>query len=182
MNGPASSAAHVDSSAALRTTATPDGSFVVFLIGMQVRTWWRPDLWVPVVRAMGRMMRELRAHPELGLVGIMGTGLSNPIVMIQYWRSIEHLYSFSTSRDRSHMPAWVEYNERIRKTRAVGVWHETYAVDPGKHETLYVNMPPFGLAAAFGSVPAVGKRFTARGRLSAEGLSAEGLSGEEKGA
>lgn len=149
-------------------TAAPDGSFAVFLIGMRVNRWWRPDLWVPVLLSMGRMLRELRAHPELGLLGVMPTGLSNPVVLVQYWRSAEHLMRFAANRELTHLPAWTEYNRRVHATDAVGVWHETYVVEPGRHESIYVNMPACGLGAAFGVRPAEGKRSSARGRLSAE--------------
>lgn len=147
------------------TTAQVEGGFAVFLIGMRVNRWWRPDLWLPVLLAMGRMLRELRARPELGLLGIAPTGFANPVVLVQYWRSAEHLLRFASQRDAAHLPAWSAFNRRVRATRAVGVWHETYVVAPGAHESVYVNMPPFGLGAAFGVRPADGRRATAAGRL-----------------
>ena len=45
------------------------------------------------------------------------------------------------------------------------VWHEAYRVRPGDFETVYNNMPPFGLARATHAVAAVGRRETAAGRL-----------------
>jgi len=156
-----------DDQAAHRTTANADGSFVVFLIGMRINRWWRPDQWVPVIGAMGRMIRELRTRPELGLLGLTATGLSNPLVLVQYWRSIEQLQAFATGRDGLHLPAWKAFNARARATQAVGVWRETYVMRPGNHESVYINMPPFGLGAAFGVLPATGARSTAHGRLAA---------------
>lgn len=147
------------------TTAQVEGGFAVFLIGMRVNRWWRPDLWLPVLLAMGRMLRELRARPELGLLGMAPTGFANPVVLVQYWRSAEHLLRFASQRDAAHLPAWSAFNRRVRATRAVGVWHETYVIAPGAHESVYVNMPPFGLGAAFGVRPADGHRATAAGRL-----------------
>jgi hypothetical protein len=49
----------------------------------------------------------------------------------------------------------------------VGVWHETYAVEPGRYEALYGSMPLFGLAKATQVTRAVrpGQRRTARERL-----------------
>lgn len=35
----------------------------------------------------------------------------------------------------------------------VGIWHETYAVPAGGHESVYVGMPITGLAAATTSLP-----------------------------
>ncbi len=43
------------------------------------------------------------------------------------------------------------------KDGSIGIWHETYLVEPGKFECVYGNMPPFGLAAATNSVKAEGR-------------------------
>ncbi len=51
-----------------RMTASLDGDFVVFLIGMRVNKPLRIDKWLPVVTAMTRMIAELRAQPALGLL------------------------------------------------------------------------------------------------------------------
>jgi hypothetical protein len=146
-------------------TAAADGDFVVFLLGMRINRWWRVDLWLPVLFAMMRMLRELRAHPELGLMGVAPTGFSNPVVLVQYWKSVESLQQFAKSPDQPHLPAWSEFNRRARRTRAVGVWHETYVIPRGGHESIYVNMPSFGLGAAFGTRPAIGPLAEAAGRL-----------------
>jgi len=39
----------------------------------------------------------------------------------------------------------------------VGIWHETFIVPAGSYETVYDDMPAYGLAAATGVVP-VGRR------------------------
>lgn len=148
-------------------TAQLEGGIVVFLIGMRINRWWRPDLWLPVLWSTGRMLRELRARPELGLLGVMPTGLSNPLVLVQYWRSVELLQRFASAKEHPHLAAWGDFHRRVRKTNAVGVWHETYVVPPGGHESIYVNMPPFGLGAAVGTRPAVGPLASAAGRLRA---------------
>lgn len=149
------------------TTDTHDEGLVVFLIGMRVNRWWRLDLWVPVLFAMGRMLRELFARrEELGFLGLAPTGLANPVVLVQYWKSHGHLQDFANARDLPHLPGWREFNRRVRRTNAVGVWHETYVVARGAHETVYVNMPPFGLGAAVGVRPATGPLTTASGRIS----------------
>ena len=49
-----------------RTTHSHDGSLVVFHIGMRVNQPWRPDLWMPVFRAMPRMLTELSRSPAPG--------------------------------------------------------------------------------------------------------------------
>ena len=42
-----------------RLTHALDGDVAVFLIGMTINKPWRPDRWVPVLAAMGPMLREL---------------------------------------------------------------------------------------------------------------------------
>jgi len=148
-----------------RMSARVPHELVVFLIGMRVNRWWRPGLWVPVALAMRRMLRELRAHPEAGLLGFELGGLGNPVFVVQYWRSAEQLMAYATSKDGEHFPTWVAFQARAAGSGAVGIWHETYVVR--EHETLYHNMPRFGLGAVGVLEPATGSRAGARARLAA---------------
>ncbi|WP_428268000.1 DUF4188 domain-containing protein [Haliangium sp.] len=145
-------------------TADIDGDFAVFLIGMRIRRWWRPDLWLPVAMAMPRMLRELHAKPELGMLGYESWP-GRTTIMVQYWRSTDHLLRYARSRDSEHLPAWREFYRRAGASDAVGIWHETYEVAAGRHESIYHNMPAFGLGKAAGVVEAQGKLRTAAGRL-----------------
>ena len=135
-----------------RTTHAYDGSLVVFHIGMRVNQPWRPDLWLPVFRAMPRMLAELSADPDAGLLGYhVVLEPFNPWV-VQWWESTEKLYAYASNPEAEHRPAWTEFNARARKAPgAVGVWHETYVVD--RAETMYVGMPPTGLAKVTSVVP-----------------------------
>lgn len=156
-----------------RMTAEIDGPFVVFLIGVRINRPWRIDIWLPVVRAMGRTQAELAARPaeETGLLG----QISKAGLFIQYWRSFDHLEAWARDRDSSHWPAWKEFNRRFAKSRGdIGIWHETYAVEAGRYETVYSGMPVFGLGAAGRIVPAAGRRNAARGRLEGPGGGAAG--------
>jgi hypothetical protein len=87
---------------------------------------------------------------------------------VQYWDSFESLRDYARDGGRLHAPAWQEYYEDgTADDDAVGIWHETYVVDPDEYETAYSNMPPHGLAAADGTevVPASDRRNTAAGRM-----------------
>ena len=110
------------------------------------------------------MIRELERNPEAGFLGhIMSFG-----VIVQYWRSFEHLEAYARDRDRQHWPAWVDFNKRIGASRGdMGIWHETYKVRAGEYECVYSGMPPFGLAKASSTVDAEGQFESARGRLEA---------------
>jgi len=150
-----------------RRTATFDKDFVVFLIGMRINQWWRPDLWIPVAMAMPRMMKELEASTGLGFLGAE-SAFGNPTIQMMYWESPEALIDYSRSQDHEHLPAWVSWKRRVAKTNAVGVWHETYRIAPGMHESVYVNMPAFGLGRVGQLVPATGARKRATDRLAVQ--------------
>ena len=147
-----------------RYTASVDGEAVLFLIGMRVNKPWKVHRWAPVLSAMGPMLRELMAHPELGLLSAHAAVKATGPMVVQYWRSFEDLERFARDRDAPHLPAWRRFNQRIGTSGDVGVWHETYRIAPGSYETVYSNMPVVGLAAATASVPVGGRRDSARAR------------------
>lgn len=144
-----------------------DGEFVVFLIGMRVNRWWRPDVWLPIAMSMRRMLRELEARPDSGFLGYQ-EGFGNPTMMVQYWRSAEQLFAYARAKDGAHFPAWVDFKRRAAKTGVVGIWHETYLVSPGRYESIYHHMPPFGLGRVGELVPATGHRARAADRVREE--------------
>lgn len=140
-----------------RRTAPADKDVVVFLIGMRINRLRALRQWGPVLVAMPRMLRELESDPELGLLHAQIFVSGRTIQVVQYWRSVEHLYAYSRAADRQHLPAWKAFNRRARGNAAVGIFHETYVVPADAHESVAVNMPVSGLLAAVGSVP-VGRR------------------------
>jgi hypothetical protein len=145
-----------------RMAAQIEGDFVVFLIGMRINRPWKLHKWLPVFLAMPKMLKELERRPESGFLGAV-FGLK---VIVQYWRSFEHLETYARSRDGLHWPEWVAFNKRMANTRAdVGIWHETYLVRAHEYEAIYSGMPPFGLGKVGTLVPATGQRDTARGRV-----------------
>lgn len=147
-----------------RMAAEIEGEFVVFLIGMKVNKPWKVHKWLPVFFAMPKMLKELKAHPESGFLGHTGLGS----VIVQYWRSFEHLENYARAKDKQHWPAWLEFNRRMGKSRGdVGIWHETYIIKPGNYEAVYSGMPPFGLGKVGKLVPATGHREDARSRVAA---------------
>lgn len=148
-----------------RVTAELPGEFVVFLIGMRINRPWRVHQWLPVAAAMPRMIRELTRQPELGLLHAE-SWFSRTLLMVQYWRSMEQLLAYAANREAEHLPAWKAFNQAVGTNGAVGIWHETYGISPGRFESVYVNMPPFGLGKAGSLVPASGRKTSARGRLS----------------
>jgi hypothetical protein len=149
-----------------RVTAKRDEPFVVFLIGMRINKPWKVHKWVPVAAAMGRMIRELSMRQDSDLLHFESWG-GRTTIMVQYWRSFDALERYAKDQSDEHLPAWRNFNQRVASNGDVGIWHETYMVNPGQFECVYNNMPRFGLAAATQLVPATGKRNGARGRLAA---------------
>jgi hypothetical protein len=147
-----------------RLTAEIDGEVVVFLIGMRVNRLWKVHRWLPVARAMGRMLREIQADPSSGFLGVE-QWFGNPSVMVQYWRSFDALERYATDKARAHLSAWAAFNRAVGSNGDVGIWHETYRVRRGDYECVYNNMPLFGLAKATRAVPAPGRRESAPGRM-----------------
>ena len=149
-----------------RMAAEIEGDFVVFVIGMRINKPWKLHKWIPTFRAMPRMLKELERQPESGYLGSISGGL----LLVQYWRSFEHLEAYARSHDRLHWPAWVAFNRRMRESRGdVGIWHETYLVKAGQYEAIYSGMPPWGLGRVSKLIPAAGRKESARGRVGRNG-------------
>jgi hypothetical protein len=153
-----------------RMTADVEGEFVVFLIGMRINKPWKIHKWLPVGLAMGKMLRELYANPDIGFLS-HETWTGRTTLMVQYWKSFEQLNRFATNSGSRHLSAWRAFNEKIGSNGDVGIWHETYVAKKGAYECIYHNMPKFGLAKVGKHVPATGKLKTAGGRLSLESTS-----------
>ena len=149
-----------------RRTGRLEGEFVVFLIGMRINRWWKVWQWLRVALAMPRMVRELEANPELGFLGAE-SWFGRTTVMVSYWRSMDQLLSYAKSRTAQHLPAWRAFNKTVGTNGDVGIWHETYRSRPGDYESVYANMPAFGLAKAGVALDADGTYAHAASRLAA---------------
>lgn len=150
-----------------RWTHEHAGELTVFLIGMRVNRWWRPDVWAPAVTAMSPMIAELAADPESGFISHRTLlGWRGP-TLIQYWRSTEDLYRYASDPAAAHRPAWSAFNQRLRRAPGVvGFWHETYQI--ARAESIYVDLPRMGLAAATTSRPINRSLDQARARLAVD--------------
>lgn len=151
-----------------RFTAQTEEPFVVFLIGMRINRPLEFSKWLPTAYAMGPMLRELYQNPEKGFLGAETFLYWPGVALVQYWRSFEDLERYARDPDEAHFPAWQRFNRRVGSGGSVGIWHESYLVEPGKFETVYNNMPLFGLSKATAAASATGRRETARRRLGDE--------------
>lgn len=146
-------------------TVKVDGDFVVFLIGMRINRFWKLHKWLPVASAMPKMINELSNKPESGFLGFQIFG-GIPPVMVQYWKSFEHVEAYAKDRDGIHYPAWKAFNQKIKSNGDVGIWHETYKVNAGNYECVYNNMPKYDLGKIGEMIPATGRKEYATGRIS----------------
>lgn len=148
-----------------RHLAEIDGDFVVFLIGARFSLLHPLRVFRDLGgrrRGMKAMLDYLVAHPEKGLLGYT---IGFPVI-VQYWRSFDHLEAFARDESDLHTAAWREYYRRASRHPGAGIWHETYLVRAGEYEAIYANMPAFGLGAAGRVVPAT-ESSTARLRIRA---------------
>ena len=147
-----------------RWRADIEGDFVVFLIGARLTKGRRRKAFGDLGgrRGMMHMLKKLSEDPEKGLLGYEMSTFGGLIV--QYWRSFEHLERFANGKDDPHVVAWRNYWKRVGRDAGTGIWHETYLVRAGEYEAVYGNMPPFGLGKASSLVP-VAEGVGARQRL-----------------
>ena len=146
-----------------RWTAEIEGDFVVFLIGARVNgplNLLKSFVDLGGRKSMNHMLDYLVEHPERGLLGYEK---SFPII-VQYWRSFEHLEAFAKNADDPHLQPWRKFWKRVGKSGRTGIWHETYLVRDGEYEAVYGNMPPKGLGKATKLVT-VAESSTARNRI-----------------
>ena len=151
-----------------RYAAQSDQPFVVFLIGMRVNKLFALGSWLRVAAAMPPMIAELKRDPSRGLLHAQFFLYWRGVCVLQYWRSFEQLHAYAHDRNAAHLPAWAEFNRRIGGNGSVGIWHETYTVAPGQYESIYANMPRFGLSAAAQHMPATGRLDSARSRIASQ--------------
>ena len=148
-----------------RFTAQTDKPIVLFLIGMRFNNLLAFRRWFHVATAMPKMLIELRSTPDSGLLWERTHISWRQLTSQQYWRSFDELLTYAHDKEGKHFPAWAKFNRLIGNDGSVGIWHETYLIEPGKFECIYGNIPLFGLAAATNHVPATGRLAAAKERL-----------------
>merc|ERR1712166_821878 len=126
--------------------------------------------WLPLLSLLKRVALVLMT--STGLFDLLA---GKPALIVQYWRSSEHLIKFARNPNTTHWGPWVEYQKKSKalveygSSTPFGVWHETYLVEPGKFEAIYNSVPEgFGAMGAFPSsiIPIKpGAAATARRRL-----------------
>lgn len=146
-----------------RMTVALDEPIVVFILGVRINKWWKIHKWLPVLRAMPKMLKELENNQDLGYLS-GESWIGRNFMMVQYWKSFEAIEKYAQSRTNAHLPAWKNFNLRIGSSGDVGIWHESFEVTPGHYECIYYNMPKFGMGKFSSMIEATGKLASAGGR------------------
>ena len=73
--------------------------------------------------------------------------------------------AYAHARDKAHLPAWSAFNRAIGANGDVGIFHETYRIEPSAYENVYVNTPPLLLGRFGALVEARGGSSSARERM-----------------
>ena len=147
-----------------RYTIDNSEDIVVFIIGMRINKRLAIHKWLPVFTAMPGMIRELYMNKEdLGFLSMESYFGLKTTAMIQYWRSTEDLVAYA--KHEKHMAAWKRFNQKVGNNDAVGIYHETYQINKGNYESIYANMPQYGLGKTLMPIPITEDRITASKRL-----------------
>ena len=147
-----------------RYTVENQEDIVVFTIGMRINKWWAIHKWFPVFKAMPPMIRELYMNKDLGCLSMEHFFSLRTTLLLQYWRSEEDLMAYA--KGQKHLKAWNEFNKKVGNNDAVGIYHETFLVKQGNYESVYGNMPKFGLGKVFGISKITKKNNTFKKRVS----------------
>lgn len=148
-----------------RRTARLEKPIVLFLIGARLNRVWPVRRWWWFSKTMPAMLQELDSRPHSGLLWYRTHASWRMLMVQQYWESFDKLLAYAQDKNGEHFPAWAHFMRQATQDDSIGVWHETYVVEPGRFECIYNNMPDFGLGAATSSVPAEGRLAAARDRF-----------------
>ncbi len=148
-----------------RFTPPNTDAFVLFRIGMRFNGIRGVLPALRVFMSMPRMIVELKADPEFGLLWTT-TSLSWPVIQLtQVWRSFDELEKYANLPDGKHKAIWHWFHKLGKKGIGTGIWHETYRIAAGSYESIYINMPTYGIAAALGQEPTITSASSARARI-----------------
>ncbi|KAL3893513.1 MAG: hypothetical protein SGARI_008130 [Bacillariaceae sp.] len=124
-----------------RKMAKIEGDFVVFHIGFRPNnkidkfSKWMGD-------AFESMVEELENDPKLGFLGGEFYAGTTGTFMVQYWKSTDQLNAYARDSTNRHASPWAKLMKMGRESADYGFWHETFEVQAGQYESIFVNCPP----------------------------------------
>jgi Domain of unknown function (DUF4188) len=148
-----------------RWMARREEPFAVFVFGMRLNRLRGLPRFLWGLRVLRRVLRDLDDHPERGFLAGHVYRAGRTLVAVQYWESFDALDAWARDHRLPHRKPWQRYLREARNDGAMGLWHETYLASPGNWEGVYLNMPPWGLAAGVEAVEMQATKGSARERL-----------------
>ena len=148
-----------------RWMARRDEPFAIFVFGMRLNRLRGLPRFLWGLRVLRRVLRDLNAHPEHGYLTGRVYRAGRTLIAVQYWESFDALDAWARDHRLPHRKPWQQYLREALDDGAMGLWHETYLASPGSWEGVYLNMPPWGLAAGVEAVELQATKGSARERL-----------------
>lgn len=139
--------------------------FAVFLFGMRLNRVRGLPRFLWGLRMLRRVLADLEAHPGRGFLAGQVYRAGRSLLAVQYWESFDALDAYARDHALPHRGAWQRYLRVAMDDPAMGLWHETYLVEPGAWEGVYINMPAWGLGATAGLREMQASKGSARDRL-----------------
>lgn len=139
-----------------RWVADPPPGTTLVLFGLRVNRWARVWSWLPLARALRRMVAEAEARPDAsGLLWATTWRDGRVFTVLSYWRDMDAALGWAQDARYRHVAEWRRYNRgRVGDSGDVGIWHEVIAIDPARQHTIYRDVDRRGLAAATRYEPA----------------------------
>ena len=131
-------------------TTNTDKPLAVFLTGVQCRkitSMWKIPM---ITNKMIKMQSELKLDKKAGFYHGENFFTMTPhftTLFLSYWDSPGSIERFANSKFFSHLESAKDYLKNFLSDTNLGIWHETFVVEPEKVESFYYNMEPFGLSA-----------------------------------
>jgi hypothetical protein len=148
-----------------RWMASREEPFAVFVFGMRLNRLRGLPRFLWALRVLRTVVRDLDAHPERGFLAGRVYRAGRALIAVQYWESFDALDAWARDHRLPHRKPWQRYLREALADEAMGLWHETYLASPGSWEGVYLNMPPWGLAAGVEAVEMRATKGSARERL-----------------
>ena len=148
-----------------RWMAGREEPFAVFVFGMRLNRLRGLPRFLWGLRVLRTVVRDLDAHPERGYLAGQVYWAGRALIAVQYWESFDALDAWARDHRLPHRKPWQRYLREALDDEAMGLWHETYLASPDSWEGVYLNMPPWGLAAGVEAVEMRATKGSARERL-----------------
>jgi len=118
---------------------------IVFLMGIVVHNPYNLLARRFIKHSLDAILNELgKTKPAGFLTHLYIKG--NPSLLVLYWKDLDGLLAYARDKSAQHFPAWFAFNDKISRTKAIGIWHEIYHLPAGSYSGTYRNCRLTGMA------------------------------------